>query len=106
MAWQINNEPAAVFGSLAELIRQALPVLTLLGVIHLAQDKMAGIMILISGSLTFLTIFFTRQQTVTKNTANAQIATALNADPTTTSVQDVITQASTPPPPPVQGGIQ
>ena len=96
MAWKLNDEPAAVFGSLAELIRQSLPVLVLLGVIHLTQDKLVGVMILVSGSLTFLTILFTRSQTVTKDTANKQITAALNADPATTSVQDVITKTSTP----------
>lgn len=96
MAWKFNDEPAAVFGSLAELIRQALPVLVLLGIISLPQDKLVGVMILVSGSLTFLTILFTRSQTVTKTTANAQITQALNAEPGTTSVKDVITQTSQP----------
>lgn len=92
MAWKINDEPAAVFGGLAEVFRNILPMLILFGVINWSKEQLVGVMSFVSVFLTFLTILFTRSQTVPKFTADAQITTALKADPATTSVRDVIAQ--------------
>jgi EamA domain-containing membrane protein RarD len=92
MAWKFNDDPSAVFQALFEVIRQGLPMLVLLGAVTLTPQQLVGIMLFVSPLLTFLSILFVRKQAIAKTTADAQITTALNADPATTTVKDVITQ--------------
>lgn len=89
MAWKLNDEPAAVFGALGELVRQAIPVLVALGVWALSKEQLVIIMLFVSASVTFLTVLFTRRATVTTETANSQIKVALS-QPSSTSVDKVI----------------
>lgn len=91
----IKQEPTIVINALSETLRQLLPLMVVLDVIHLSSEKLGALSIAIGLVLGFFTTLFTRAQTVSVGTANKQIETALQADPKTTSVQDVITQTST-----------
>jgi hypothetical protein len=89
MAWKINDEPAAVFGALGEVVRQTIPVLVLLGVWALSKEQLVGIMLAVSAAITFLTVVFTRQATVTNQTADKQIVEA-TTHPAGTAPQVII----------------
>ena len=91
MAWKLNDEPAAVFGGLAEVVRQILPMLILFGVIGWTKEQLVGVMGFVSVFLTFLTILFTRSQTIPTAKADAQIRTAIGM-PDTTTVKEVIAE--------------
>ena len=85
----ITKEPTIVINSLSEMLRQLLPVLVVLGVIHISSEKQAALSVGIGLILGFFTTLFTRSQTVPTTTANQQIATAVRM-PSTASVEDVI----------------
>ena len=91
MAWKLNDEPAAVFGGLAEVLRQLIPMLILFGVIGWSKEQLVGAMAFISVFLTFLTILFTRSSTIPIGRANSQIETAVSM-PEGTTVKQVIAE--------------
>ncbi len=91
MAWKFNDEPAAVFGSLSEVLRQVLPVLILFGVVNWTKEQLVGVMVLVSVTLTFLTILFTRKASIPTFRADSQIRTAVNM-PVGTTVKEVVAE--------------
>jgi len=91
MAWKLNDEPAAVFGGLAEVLRQVLPMLILFGVVAWSKEQLVGVMAFVSVFLTFLTILFTRSQTIPTAKADSQIRTAVSM-PTGTTVKEVVAE--------------
>ena len=91
MAWKVNDEPAAVFGGIAEVIRQTLPMLILFGVVTWSKEQLVAVMAFVSVFLTFLTILFTRSSTIPVARANSQIETAVSM-PEGTTVKEVIAE--------------
>jgi hypothetical protein len=71
------------------MIRQLLPLLVVLGVLHLTADKLSALSIAIGLILGFFTTLFTRSQTVPLDTANKQIEVAV-ASPKGTSIESVV----------------
>ena len=93
MAWKLNDEPAAVFGAAFEVLRQGIPLLVLLGVWTLTKEQLLGVMLFVSPLLTFLSVVFTRNQSVSNSTANKQIEVAKKADSSTPNA-DIIAEAA------------
>jgi hypothetical protein len=85
----IKTEPTIVINALSETIRQLLPLMVVLDVIHLSSEKLGALSIAIGLILGFFTTLFTRAQTVSVDTANKQIQVAV-ASPEGTSVEDVV----------------
>lgn len=84
-----GKEPAIFFNGIGEIVRAAIPVLILAGVISWDDKTIAAIMLFVGVFLGFLTTMFTRSQTVTTVTANQQIETAIKM-PSNATVEDVI----------------
>jgi len=86
-----QREPAVIFNGVAELLRQLVPLLIVFGFIHWTDVQIAAVFAFSSVALTFLTTIATRSQTVSTQTANAQIETALRL-PASTPVAQVVEQ--------------
>lgn len=84
-----NKNPTLIIGGLSELLRQILPLLVVVGVIHLAPEKLAGLVSVIGLVLTFISTTLLRSQVTPTEIANQQIRTAVSS-PTGTSVEQVI----------------
>jgi len=89
----IKTEPTIVINALSETIRQLLPLLVVLDVIHLSSEKLAALSIAIGLVLGFFTTLFTRTQVVSVDTANKQIEIAKVSDASTPTAQ-IIAQAA------------
>ena len=84
-----GKEPAAVFGGLAEIFRQLIPLLIVFGFIHWTDIQIAAAFAFSSVVLSFGTVLLTRSQTVPTQVVNSQIETAVRM-PVGTSVEDVV----------------
>lgn len=85
-----NKEPTFIINGFAELLRQLFPLLLVVGIVNLPQDKINAWNMIISLVLAFVSSVVLRSQVTSQNTANKQIQEGLNSNPETTSVQDVI----------------
>lgn len=83
-----------MINGLGEIVKAVIPVLILAEVVHWTDKLTAAVMFFIGVVVTSLTAMFIRAQTVTHETANRQIAIAVE-QPSGTSVQDVIKIAQT-----------
>ena len=79
----IKQEPTIVINALSETLRQLLPLMVVLDVIHLSSEKLGALSIAIGLILGFFTTLFTRTQVVSVAQADRQIDVAKNADPDT-----------------------
>lgn len=84
-----NKNPTLIINGLSELLRQILPLMVVVGVIHLTPEKLAGLVSVIGLILAFISTTLLRSQVVPTETANQQIKTAVNS-PSGTSVEQVI----------------
>ena len=84
-----NREPTVIFGALAEVIRQVIPMLIIFGIIHWTGEQVAQVMTVVSAVIAFFTIALTRSQVVPNEKANAQIQTAIRM-PLDSTVEQVI----------------
>jgi hypothetical protein len=90
-----NKEPAVVLGALAEVIKAVIPAFIIFGLLDWTSEQVAAVMFVVSVSVSSLSVILTRSNTVptqtavNKETANAQIETALRL-PSSASVKDVI----------------
>lgn len=84
-----NKEPTVIFGALAEVIRQIVPMLILFGIIQWTGEQVAQVMAVVSAGIALFTILLTRSQVVPTEKANAQIETAILM-PATATVDQVI----------------
>jgi hypothetical protein len=86
-----GKEPAAVFSGLGEIIRAIVPCLILFGFIEWTPDQIAGVFLVVSVTLGFLTTMLTRAQTTAIATTNSLIETAVKmpADSTVAEVKAV-----------------
>lgn len=70
----LNREPTIIINGLSELIRQILPLLLILGVIHLTDEKMGALISIISLTLAFVSTTLLRSQV----SPSQDVTTALN----------------------------
>ena len=84
-----GKEPTVVFGALAEVIRQIIPMLILFGIIQWTGEQVAQVMSVVSAAIALFTILLTRSQVIPNEKANAQIETAIRM-PANATVEDVI----------------
>lgn len=89
-----NKEPTVIVNGLSGLLQQVLPLLVVVGLIHLSPEKLAGWVSVIGLVLTFVSTTLLRSQTVPTDTANKQIETAVRM-PSTATVADVISATKT-----------
>ena len=89
----IKTEPTIVINALSETIRQLLPLLVVLDVIHLSSEKLGALSIAIGLVLGFFTTLFTRTQVVSVDTANKQIEVAKASD-VTRPTADIVAQVA------------
>lgn len=85
----MNKEPTVIINGLSELLRQVLPLLVVVGLVHLSPEKLAGLVSIIGLVLAFVSTTLLRGQVVATDKANAQIVTAIRG-PETATVADVI----------------
>lgn len=85
----MNKEPTVIINGLSELLRQVLPLLVVVGLVHLSPEKLAGLVSIIGLVLAFVSTTLLRGQTIPTDKANSQIATAVRM-PEGTSVAQVI----------------
>lgn len=90
----MNKEPAVIINGLAELVRQILPLMVVVGLIQLNPEKLAGLVSIIGLVLAFISTTLLRSQVVSTNKANQQIEVAI-ASPTNTTVEKVIQKTET-----------
>lgn len=83
-----NKEPTLLLNGLSELLRQILPLLVVIGVVHLEPEKLAGLISIIGLVLAFISTTVLRSQVVSTEKADQQIRVAVNS-PSGTSV-DVV----------------
>lgn len=87
-----GKEPTVIIGAISEVVRQFIPVLIIFGVLHWTDQQIAQVMILIGVVVKSLEVVLTRSQVVPVETANKQIAVAVN-QPVGTRVDQVIALA-------------
>lgn len=85
----MNREPTVIINGLSELLRQILPLLVVVGVVHLSPEKLAGLISIIGLVLAFVSTTLLRSTVVSTDKANAQILTATRL-PEGTTVEQVI----------------
>lgn len=85
----MNKEPTLIINGLSELLRQILPLMVVVGLIHLEPEKLAGLISLIGFVLAFISTTLLRSQVVSTDKANQQIEVAI-ASPANTTVEKVI----------------
>lgn len=85
----MNKEPAVIINGLAELVRQILPLMVVVGLIQLSPEKLAGLVSIIGLVLAFVSTTLLRTQVVSTDKANQQIEVAI-ASPANTTVEKVI----------------
>lgn len=84
-----NKNPTIIINGLAELLRQILPLLVVVGLIQLSPEKLAGLVSIIGLVLAFVSTTLLRSQVVPTETANEQIKVAIDS-PKGTRVAEVI----------------
>lgn len=84
-----NKNPTLILSGIAELVRLVLPLLVLVGLVHLGDKELAGWIAIVGVVISFITTSVLRLQVTPNDTATQQIGIALKKDPTTTSVEDV-----------------
>ena len=89
----LNQEPAAVSGAVAELIRQGMFLLLAFEVVRWTDTQQAMVLSFTSAALAVGVVLFSRFNTVSHARANKQIQIALDQQPSTTSVQEVVDMA-------------
>lgn len=85
----MNKEPTVIINGLSELLRQILPLLVVVGLVHLSPEKLAGLISIIGLVLAFVSTILLKNQTVATGVANSQIQTAVRM-PEGTTVEQVI----------------
>ena len=89
----IKQEPTIVINALSETLRQLLPLMVVLDVIHLSSEKLGALSIAIGLVLGFFTTLFTRTQVVSLATADKQIEVAKASD-STRPTEEIIAEAA------------
>lgn len=84
----LNKNPIIVINGLSELIRQVLPLLVVVGLVHLSPEKLAGLVSIIGLVLAFVSSTLLNAQTIPTVIADQQIRTAVRS-PEGTSVKEV-----------------
>lgn len=85
----INKEPTIIIGGIAEIVRAVIPMLLIFGIVHWTDPQTGAVIFFVGVLIGFAEKLFTRSQTVSTQTANSQITTALRL-PEGTSVEAVI----------------
>lgn len=80
----MNKEPAVIINGLAELVRQILPLMVVVGLIQLSPEKLAGLVSIIGLVLAFISTTLLRSQVVSTDKANQQIQAGIASPPGTT----------------------
>lgn len=84
----MNKNPTIILNGLSELLRQVLPLLVVIGVVHLEPEKLAGLISIIGLVLAFITTTVLRNQVTPNETADKQIVEAIKS-PAGTSIQTI-----------------
>lgn len=85
-----NKNPTIIISGLAGLLQQILPLLVILGWLHVTAEQLAAIISLQSLLLTFIATTILRSQVIPTTTANQQIQTAIDSPKGGTTVEKVI----------------
>lgn len=88
-----GKEPAVIFNGIGEIIRAIIPCLILFGFIHWTDQQIAGVLLVASIMLSFLTTLLTRSQSTSTETMDTLIKTAVRM-PASTTVEEVKEQAN------------
>lgn len=84
-----GKEPTLILKVLEEIIRAAVPMALIFGWVHWTDEQTGTVMIFIGVVVGGLSALLTRSQVVSVDTANKQIAVAVN-QPSGTSVERVV----------------
>lgn len=87
-----GKEPTIVLGALSEVLRQAIPMLILFGILNWTPEQIAAVMLFWGSLVTLGSIILTRSQVVSHQVANQQIETAVKM-PSDTTVAEVVAAA-------------
>jgi len=88
-----GKEPAIFFNGIGQIFSAIIPVLIMFELIHWSDKQIAGIMFLVGVTIRVATTIFTRSNSVSLETANSQIKTAIQMPAqraTDAAVADVI----------------
>lgn len=88
-----GKEPTVIFNGLGEVIRAIIPCLILFGFIEWTDQQIAGVLLVVSVVLGFLTTLLTRSQVTPVETVDALIETAVRM-PANATVAEVKEQAN------------
>lgn len=83
-----NRNPTLILNGLSELARQILPLLVVVGIVHLSPEKLAGTIAIISFVIAFVSTTLLKSQVTPNETTDQLVRTAVRS-PTGTSVQEV-----------------
>lgn len=84
-----NRNPTIIISGLSGLLQQILPLLVIMGWLHLTPEKLAAVIALQGLVLTFLATTILRSQVVPTETRNAQVQLAIDS-PSSTTVEKVV----------------
>lgn len=87
----MNKEPAVIINGLSGLLQQILPLLVVVGMVNLSQEKLAGWVSIIGLVMTFISTALIRQNVVSTTKANEQIQVGIDS-PKGTKVAEVIAE--------------
>lgn len=78
-----NRNPTIIISGLSGLLQQVLPLLVILGWLHLTSEQLAAVISLQGLLLTFIATTILRSQVTPNDTANQQMIIARAAESTT-----------------------
>lgn len=84
----LNKEPVSVVNGLSELLKALLPLLVVVGLVHIDEKSLAAWVLIIGLVLGFVSTTLLRSTVVTTQIADQQIRTAIRGS-STDSLQDV-----------------
>jgi hypothetical protein len=85
----LGKEPAVILGAIAEVIKAVIPAFIIFGLLKWTPEQVAAVMFVVGVAVSSLTVILTRSNSVSTDTANKQIETALKL-PSTATVNEVI----------------
>lgn len=83
----MNRNPTIILNGLSELARQILPLLVVVGVVHLAPEKLAGIISIISIILAFISTIVLKSAVTPNETSDQLVREGVRSEIGTTVAQ-------------------